>query len=60
MKQLVTPPAIAEPKSASSRIILADLPPNSCATRLTVSADAFATAIPALVEPVKLIISISL
>ena len=44
---------------ASSRIILADLPPNSWLTRLTVSADAFATATPPRVEPVKDIISIS-
>ena len=34
-----------------------DLPPSSCATRLTVSAEAFATAMPARVEPVNDIMS---
>ena len=37
--------------------MLADLPPSSCATRLTVSAAAFATATPARVEPVNDIMS---
>ena len=40
-------------------IIFADFPPSSCATLLTVGAEAIATATPALVEPVKCIISIS-
>ena len=40
--------------------MLADLPPSSWATLLTVGADAIATATPALVEPVKCIISMSL
>ena len=59
MKQLCTPAATALLKSASSRMILADLPPSSCATRLTVSAELLATAIPARVDPVNDIISIS-
>ncbi len=37
--------------------MLADLPPSSCATRLTVSAAALATAMPARVEPVNDIMS---
>ena len=39
--------------------MLADFPPSSCDTRLTVSAAAFATCTPARVEPVKDTISIS-
>ena len=57
LKQCFAPPVIADSKSASSNIIFADLPPSSCATLFTVSAAPFATAIPALVEPVKDIIS---
>ena len=38
-------------------MIFADLPPNSCWTLLTVGAEAWATAIPALVEPVNDIMS---
>ena len=45
-------------KSASSRMILADLPPNSCATRLTVGAAFRATSMPARVEPVNETMSI--
>ena len=45
-------------KSASSKMIFADFPPNSWWTLLTVSAEPLATATPALVEPVKDIISI--
>ena len=52
-----TPPATAFCRSASSRTMLADLPPSSCATRLTVSAAALATAMPARVEPVNDIMS---
>jgi hypothetical protein len=40
-------------KSASSRMMFADLPPSSCATRLTVGAAARATSTPARVEPVN-------
>ena len=40
-------------RSASSRMMLADLPPSSWCTRLTVSAAALATRMPARVEPVK-------
>src|ERR1700678_1944541 len=54
---LCTPCATALFKSASSRTMLADLPPSSCDTRLTVSAAAFATAMPARVEPVNDIMS---
>ena len=46
-----------ELKESSSIIMLADLPPNSCATLLTVTAAPLATAIPAHVDPVKDIIS---
>ena len=45
-------------KSTSSKIILADFPPNSCVTLFTVSAEFLATETPALVDPVKDIISI--
>ena len=47
------PPMTAFSKSASSRMILADLPPSSWATRLTVGAAFCATATPARVEPVN-------
>src|SRR5580692_8188834 len=57
LKQFDTPCETAFCRSASSRTMLADLPPSSCATRLTVSAAAFATAIPARVEPVNDIMS---
>ena len=46
-------------KSASSRMMLADLPPSSWATRLTVGAAFCATRTPARVEPVKDIMSTS-
>ena len=58
LKQCLAPPVIADSKSASSKIMFADLPPSSCATLLTVSAAPLATAIPALVDPVNYIISI--
>ena len=51
--QPCTPAATACSRSASSRMMLADLPPSSCATRFTVGAAAVATATPARVEPVK-------
>ena len=40
-------------RSASAKTMFGDLPPSSCDTRLTVSAAALATWMPALVEPVK-------
>src|SRR3546814_3634727 len=45
-------------KSASGRTRFGDLPPSSWWTRLTVSAAALATRMPARVDPVKLTISI--
>ena len=48
-----TPRDTARPNSASSRMMLADLPPSSCATRFTVGAAFRATSTPARVEPVK-------
>ena len=54
---LMTPAETARLRSASSSTMLADLPPSSCATRLTVSAAALATAMPARVEPVNDIMS---
>ncbi len=54
-----TPPVTAFCRSASSRTMFGDLPPSSCATRFTVSAAAFATRMPARVEPVKETMSIS-
>ena len=46
-------------KSASSRMMFADLPPSSCATRFTVGAALRATSMPARVEPVNDIMSTS-
>ena len=40
-------------KESSSSIMFADLPPNSCETLFTVTADAVATATPPLVDPVN-------
>ena len=54
-----TPPFTARAISTSSSRMLADLPPSSWVTRLTVSAAPFATATPPRVEPVKDIMSIS-
>ena len=48
-----TPGAMHLSRSASSRITLADLPPSSSATRLTVSAATWVTRLPARVEPVN-------
>ena len=48
-----TPPDTAFLRSASSSTMLADLPPNSWATRLTLGAAAWATWMPARVEPVN-------
>src|SRR5258708_13691036 len=47
------PSVTAFSRSASSRIMLADLPPSSWVTRFTVGAAAEATATPARVDPVK-------
>ena len=60
LMQLSTPLRTAVRKSASSRMMLGDLPPNSWATRLTVSAAVLATMTPARVEPVKETMSTSL
>ena len=58
-KQPRTPLVTAFGKSASSRMMFADLPPSSWATRLTVGAAFCATATPARVEPVKETMAIS-
>src|SRR3978361_2421898 len=47
----ITPPVTAFARSASSRIMLGDLPPNSWLTRFTVGAARLATSTPARVEP---------
>src|SRR6516164_5373006 len=52
-KQDCAPSVTALSRSASSRMMLADLPPSSCVTRLTDGAAADATATPARVEPVN-------
>ncbi len=54
-----TPAFTAALRSASSRMMFADLPPSSCDTRLTVSAAALATCTPARVEPVNETMSMS-
>jgi hypothetical protein len=46
-------------RSTSPKTMLGDLPPSSSVTRLTVSADALVTAMPARVEPVNDIMSMS-
>ena len=51
--QASTPLVTTASNWASSRTMLADLPPSSWATRLTVSAAPLATSIPARVEPVN-------
>ena len=58
-KQALTPFFTARSKSASGRMMLADLPPSSCDTRLTVFAAVSATMMPARVEPVNDTISTS-
>jgi hypothetical protein len=58
-KAAATPSETARSRSASGRITFGDLPPSSCATRLTVGAAASATATPARVEPVIEIMSTS-
>ena len=57
LKQCAAPPPMAFSKSASSRMMLADLPPSSCVTRFTVGAARWATSMPARVEPVNEIMS---
>ena len=54
-----TPSAPAVWKSASSRMIIADLPPSSSETFLTVSAATIETRLPAPFEPVNEIMSTS-
>ena len=60
LKQPSTPLRTAISRSASSRMMLGDLPPNSWATRLTVSAAVLATMMPARVDPVNDTMSTSL
>ncbi len=57
LKQCIVPPVTAFGKSASSRMMLADLPPSSWLTRFTVGAARLATSMPARVEPVNEIMS---
>ena len=57
--QADTLPLTAAAKSASSKITLADLPPNSKATRLILCDANSPTRFPARVDPVKLTISTS-
>src|SRR5438874_9809753 len=52
-KHACTPSLTALSRSASSRMMLADLPPSPCVTRFTVGAAAEATATPARVDPVN-------
>ena len=56
-KHCLIPISTAFSKSASSRIIFGDFPPNSNETLLILSAACFCISIPARVEPVKDIIS---
>src|ERR1700758_2041008 len=58
-KHSCTPCATAFSKSASSKMMLADLPPSSCVTRFTVGAAVCATDTPARVDPVNDTIAIS-
>ncbi len=57
--QANTAPKATAAGSASSRTMLADLPPSSSSTRLTVSAADLDTSLPARPEPVKLTMSTS-
>ena len=52
--------SISLSRLASEKTILGDFPPSSKVTLLIVSAESLVTRIPALVDPVKDIISISL
>ena len=58
-KHAPTTPLTAFARSASSRMMAADLPPSSSATRLTVAAATWETRRPAPVEPVKETMSVS-
>ena len=53
LKQSATPQRTAASRICSSSTTSGDLPPSSWCTRFTVSAPAFATAMPARVEPVN-------
>src|SRR5262245_35784753 len=53
LKQCAVPPAMDLARSASSRMMLGDLPPSSCDTRFTVGAAFCTTSMPARVEPVN-------
>ena len=53
MNAFATPTLTAVPRSASGRITLADLPPSSRVTRLTVRDATSATRVPARAEPVN-------
>ena len=55
----ITPPVTALVRSAPSRMTFGDLPPSSWLTRLTVGAARLATSMPARVEPVNEIMSMS-
>ena len=59
LNMCATPPVTAFTKSAPSRITFGDLPPSSWLTRLTVLAARLATSMPARVEPVNEIMSMS-
>src|SRR3954453_17012783 len=59
LNRCITPPVTALVRSAPSRITFGDLPPNSWLTRFTVGAARLATSMPARVEPVNEIMSIS-
>ena len=54
-----TPAATLAANALSSSTMLGDLPPSSCATRLTVGAALRATSTPARVDPVNETMSIS-
>src|SRR5271155_5237735 len=58
-KHVNAPSRTAASRSASSKIMLADFPPSSCVTRLTVGAAAVATAMRPRVEAVKENLAIS-
>src|SRR5258707_14436235 len=59
LNMCITPPVTALARSASSRIMFGDLPPNCWLTRFTVGAARLATSTPARVEPVNEIMSMS-
>ncbi|MNT56903.1 hypothetical protein D3C72_1942400 [compost metagenome] len=59
LKHSSTLPVTRSSRSASAKTMFGDLPPSSSVTRLTVSAASLLTAMPARVEPVNDIMSIS-